>query len=149
MRISAVTVLGFAFAASLAVADDWTREQQAVIDFEKECISTQDAAKLKSCFHEDYAGWGLASPVPLTKSDSETLIDSDFESFERQSLLFKPLSVIVKGDTAVVSYIDAGKTTDRRSGEVEYYTQRWTDVLIREGGRWYWISDHGSDVPGE
>ena len=46
----------------------------------------------------------------------------------------------------VVSYVDAGKITNKRTNEVEYYTQRWTDVCIKDGGKWYWILDHGVDI---
>jgi hypothetical protein len=65
---------------------------------------------------------------------------------EQRKRLFKPLSVIVKGNMAVISYIDSSKSTNKTTKEVTYSTQRWTDVCLKDGGKWYWISDHGVDI---
>jgi len=127
-------------------AENWTKEQQEVLAFEEACIAAQNADELKACFHQDYVGWGMTSPVPLSNSDQVKLIDESFASFETESLLFKPLSVVVKGNMAVVTYIDAGKSTNKSTDEVEYYTHRWTDVCLKDGGKWYWIADHGVDI---
>jgi L-lactate utilization protein LutB len=54
--------------------------------------------------------------------------------------------VIVKGNMAVVTYIDAGKIKNKSTNEVQEYIQRWTDVCLKDGGKWYWISDHGVDI---
>jgi ketosteroid isomerase-like protein len=130
----------------MALAENWTKEQQEVLAFEEACIAAQNADDLNACFHEDYVGWGMGSPVPLSKADQIRLIEESFASFKTESLVFKPLSVVVKGNMAIVAYIDAGVSTNKRTDEVEYYTQRWTDVCLKEGGRWYWISDHGADI---
>ena len=127
-------------------AEDWTREQQEVLAFERACIAAKTGDDLKACFHEDYVGWGMASPVPLSKEEVSTIIDATFDDTTNESVLFKPLSVVVKGNMAVVSYIDSGKSTNNRTDEVEYYMQRWTDVCLKDGGKWYWISDHGVDI---
>ncbi|MFT5502214.1 MAG: ketosteroid isomerase-like protein [Woeseiaceae bacterium] len=70
-------------------------------------------------------------------------------NFDSETLLFKPLSVIVKGNMAVVTYIQTSKTTNNATDEVEYSTQRWTDVCLKEDGQWTWISDHGVDISGD
>lgn len=69
-----------------------------------------------------------------------------FENNESETMLFKPVSVIVKGNMAVISYIDSSKSTDKTTKETKYSTQRWTDVCLKDGGKWYWISDHGVDI---
>lgn len=43
---------------------------------------------------------------------------------------------------------DSGTSTNNRTDEMEYYMQRWTDVCLKDGGKWYWISDHGVDISG-
>jgi hypothetical protein len=130
----------------IAFAEDWTKEQQEVLAFEEACITTKVANELKGCFHKDYVGWGEGSSVPYSKNDRLKFIDDAFESFDAKSLLFKPLSVIVKGNMAVVTYIAADKSTNKGTKEVKYSTQRWTDVCLKDGGKWYWISDHGVDI---
>lgn len=128
------------------LAEDWTREQQEVLAFERACIAAKTGDELKACFHEDYVGWGMESPVPLSKEEVSRIIDETFDDTTNESVLFKPLSVVVKGNMAVVSYIDSGRSTNNRTDEVEYYMQRWTDVCLKDGGKWYWISDHGVDI---
>lgn len=130
----------------MALAENWTKEQQEVLAFEEVCIAAQNADDVNACFHEDYVGWGMDSPVPLSKTDQIRLIEDSFARTETESLLFKPLSVVVKGNMAVVNYIAAGVSTNKSTDEVEYYTHRWTDVCLKEGGRWYWIADHGEDI---
>lgn len=127
-------------------AEDWTREQQEVLAFERACVAAKTAEQLKACFHEDYVGWGMESPVPLSKEELSKIIDATFDDTTNESILFKPLSVVVKGNMAVVSYIDSGTSTNNRTDEVELYMQRWTDVCVKDGGKWYWISDHGVDI---
>ncbi len=142
-RICLVTAL---LLPILASGEDWTNEQQEVLAFEEACITSKNADELIACFHQDYVGWGMDSTVPVSKADLLNLIADSFENFDTESLLFKPVSVIVKGNMAVVSYIDSGKTTNKTTDEVEYYTARWTDVCLKEGGKWTWISDHGVDL---
>lgn len=129
-----------------AYAENWTKEQQEVLTFEEACLTTNDASVLKDCFHKDFVGWGMGSTVPTSKIDRLKLIDDQYENFESKSLLFKPLSVIVKGNMAVITYVDSAKITDKRTKEVEYYTGRWTDICLKDGGKWYWISDHGVNL---
>lgn len=150
MRISVSGILMSSLLLPLsAFADDWSKEQQEVLAFEEACTNPQDPNEAKACYHEDYVGWSRGSPVALSKNDLLKLIDDEFATTETESLLFKPVSVIVKGNMAVVSYIIVGKATDKRTNEVEHYIHRWTDVSIKDGGKWYWISDHGEDISGD
>ncbi len=132
-----------------ASADNWSKEQLEVLKFEEACVATKDADDFIACFHEDFVGWGQGSTVPTTKTDRLKFIADGFGNSDSETLLFKPLSVIVKGNMAVVTYIQTSKTTNNATDEVEYSTQRWTDVCLKEDGQWTWISDHGVDISGD
>ena len=142
-RICLVSVL---LIPMFAAAEDWSKEQMEVLKFEEACISAKNADDLISCFHEDFVGWGQGYTVPTSKSDRIKWIVDRFENNDFETMLFKPVSVIVKGNMAIISYIDSSKSTDKTTKEVEYSTQRWTDVCLKDGGKWYWISDHGIDI---
>jgi len=129
-----------------ACADDWTKEQMEVLAFEEACVTTNDVDEFMGCFHKDFVGWGLGSQVPTSTTDRLKLMADGFENYESDSLLFKPISVIVKGNMAVISYIQTTKSKNKNTDEVEYSTQRWTDVCLKEGGKWTWIADHGVDI---
>ena len=129
-----------------ALAENWTTEQMEVLAFEEACVTTDDADAFEGCFHEDFVGWGEGFPVPTSKADRLKSIADGFESFKSDTLLFKPISVIVKGNMAVISYIQTSKITNNATDEVEYSTQGWTDVCLKEDGKWTWIADHGVDL---
>lgn len=127
-------------------ADDWSKEQMEVLKFEEACVSAKSADQLIGCFHKDFVGWGSGSTVPTSKADRVKMIVNRFESSERETMLFKPVSVIVKGNMAVISYVASTKSTNKTTKEVRYSTERWIDVCLKDGGKWYWISDHGVKI---
>lgn len=133
----------------LASAGEWSKEQQEVLKFEKACLLAQTADNLMGCFHEDYTGWGQDYQVPLSKADRRSSVVYDFSAFDRELMVFKPLSVIVKGNMAVISYIESDRFTNKTTKEVSFYTGRWTDVCIKENGKWTWIADHGVNISGD
>ncbi len=129
-----------------ASAENWTKEQKEVLAFEEACITTNNVADFMDCFHDDYVGWSEGSTVPLSKSDRQKPAANFFENNDQEILLFKPVSVIVKGNMAVISYVTWYKSTNKTTDEVTNSRDRWTDVCLKEGGKWTWISDHGVDL---
>jgi len=146
LQIKKILLTAVLLLPAYASADNWSKEQMEVLKFEEACISAKSADQLIGCFHKDFVGWGQGSTVPTSKTDREKGIVDRFENNESETMLFKPLSVIVKGNMAVISYIDYSKSTNKTTKEVTYSTQRWTDVCLKDGGKWYWISDHGVDI---
>jgi ketosteroid isomerase-like protein len=146
MKINKILLAAAVLLPAYASADDWSKEQMEVLKFEEACVTTKNVDEFMGCFHKDFVGWGQGSTVPTSKADRMKATIDRFENSESESMLFKPLSVIVKGDMAVISYIDSVKSTNKTTKEVEYSTSRWTDVCLKDGGKWYWISDHGVDI---
>lgn len=146
LNIKIILLTAVLLLPAYASADNWSKEQIEVLKFEEACVSAKSADQLIDCFHEDFVGWGLGSTVPTSKADRVKFIVDAFENNDSETMLFKPISVIVKGNMAIISYITSDKTTNRTTQEVEYSTQRWTDVCLKDGGKWYWISDHGLDI---
>ena len=124
-------------------AQDWSAEQKAVWDREVSCVQNRTIAGFESCFHEDFVGWGSNSTVPTTKADRRPFFE---RSFATEDLVFsnvKPLNITVRGDMAVILYIATFTTKNKTTGEETTTTERWTDIMLRDGGRWAWIADHG------
>jgi ketosteroid isomerase-like protein len=145
-RICLVSVL---LVPIVAFTEDWSEEQKEVLAFEEACVTTKDVDEFTGCFHEDFVGWGQGYPVPTSKDDRSKINANGFESFDSDTLLFNPISVIVKGNMAIVSYLQTSKVTNKATEEVEYSTQAWTDVCLKERGKWTWIADHGTDLTGD
>ena len=143
--VVAVTVL-LALAAP-ASAQQWTPEQQELVEFTQGCQASKQT--WLDCFHPDYEAWGdMSFGVPMQKADVEAVGSYWWDVNERLVLHIKPVSITVRGDFAVVLSIYTDTMRNRETGEVVTTTFAWTDICVRENGRWYWIADHGSPVAG-
>ena len=105
-KITNMLVVSILLFPMFATAENWTQDQQEVLAFEEGCISTDDADELISCFHDDFVGLGIGmGSVPTSKADRAKMIVDDFENSDADLVLFKPLSVYVNGNMAVISYV--------------------------------------------
>jgi ketosteroid isomerase-like protein len=131
-----------------AQAQQWTAAQQEVWEFEEACWATQDLEVAMACFHDDFLGWGIpAYPVPTSKADRRPFFARDFETEETVFLYLKPLAIKMHGNVAIVLYLVTYTTKNKATGEETTATRRWTDICLKEGGRWTWIADHGGVIP--
>ena len=126
-----------------ARAQTWSAAQQEVWDFELECfnaIVTDDLQVRHACFHNDYVGWSPGAPVPMPYSP-----ERDEWNLARVNAKFAeatPLNILVYGNFAVVHYMVRG-TNIREDGSSQTNWTAWTDILLKEDGKWSWIADHG------
>lgn len=146
-RVGIVVLSVALFLPLAAQAQQWSAEQQEVWEFEKACWEAEDLEVILGCFHQDYVGWAdQALSTPLNKADRRVLIGRSYETEDLAWLFLKPLEIKVHGDMAVVLYVATGTNKNKESGEETQFTALWTDVLLKEGGSWAWIADHGSPI---
>jgi len=130
------------------MADDWTPEQQDVLAWQQQCISTENFDEFQSCFHKDFVGLGMElGPMPTSKTERMQLEREQWESVASSLVLFKPLSVYVNNDFAAIGYVAWYEQTNRETGAQDTVAFRWLDILLNDNGTWYWISDHGVKGP--
>jgi len=130
-----------------AQAQEWTAEQQEIWEFEKACWDLEELEAGLACFHEDFIGWGTGElSVPTSKADRRALRVRALETQDATFLLLKPLDIKVHGNVAVVVYIATGSNKNKATGEETNFTQRWTDIALKEGDTWTWIADHGESL---
>lgn len=132
----------FLVTPTLSAAQTWSREQQEVWAFEVACARMSPEERVAQCFHESYTGWyaGDAAPVDLDAMKAASPYWSDAEL-----ITTRPLMITVVGDVAVVHYMVQYRVTDE-AGVSTMTWFRWTDVLLKQGGRWGWIADAGGEV---
>ena len=96
--------------------------------------------------HPNALVWPKEIPGPRNKAslDRWTRYDSDSTTTLQQELF--PLGIVVQGNMAVVHYRyqEARENTKK---ERKIVTGRFTDVLIKEDGRWTFIAWAGGDDP--
>ncbi len=108
-------------------------------EFELQCLEMTGAERLAQCFHADYVGWPAGEPLP---GDWQALKDAQPFYEEITFVSARPLSIKVYGDVAVVHYMSQWNTPEA-DGTPRLTWDRWTDVAMKDGGRWSWIADAG------
>jgi len=90
----------------------------------------------------DFMGWPKSSPAPRGKES--TSMWREFNNDQQKGLTHElyPLSIVVHGDMAVAHYLysSAVQTKDKKT---EVSNGRYTDILVRDGNAWKFISWHG------
>jgi len=115
-----------------AVEAIWTAEERGDNDQADEMIS------------EDFMGWPKSSPAPRGKTS--TSMWREFNNDLQKGLTHElyPLSIVVHQDMAVAHYLYSS-AVQTKGKQVEVSNGRYTDILVRDGDEWKFISWHGGD----
>lgn len=135
--------------ASNAAAQTWTPEQQEIWRFEQQqwdMAKSKDLSWIDTMVHPNISYWDVDRPAPQNRASLMRWSRySSANSTVLEQELF-PISVTITGNLAVVQY-RYQLATENYKKERETVTGRYTDVLIREGGRWLFIAWAGGDDP--
>ena len=128
-------------------AQQWTPEQQEVWEFEIRCYQVwidKDYEGRKSCFHEEYRGWfsNYSMPLPL----NEKLDQRAFDKNKWVGFNLMPHRISIHGNIAIIQY-SGTLIVEGPDGEDTTNWVHWTDIALKENGRWSWIADHGHPGP--
>jgi ketosteroid isomerase-like protein len=141
----AVAVSAFLFSNSAAYAQGSADDQAAVWATVEEIWSAEergDDTWVDTHLSADFVGWPADSPAPRTKG--ATRMWARFNAEQSKGLLHElyPLSIVVHGDVAVAHYLYsmAAQTKDKKT---VMSNGRYTDILVRDGTTWKFISWHG------
>ena len=90
----------------------------------------------------DFMGWPAESPAPRSKASTRMWARFNAEQSKGLAHELYPLSIVVHGDMAIVHYL---YTVVEQSKDRKVVTSngRYTDVLVRDGAAWKFISWHG------
>jgi ketosteroid isomerase-like protein len=107
-----------------------------------------DNDEIDALLTDDFMGWSNGAPTPRGKASSRMW--RRFQQEQEKSVQHElfPLSIVVHGDMAVAHYLYTN-AMQNKDGEVALANGRYTDVLVREGDTWKFISWHGGDDAGE
>ncbi|MCH7876508.1 MAG: nuclear transport factor 2 family protein [Gemmatimonadetes bacterium] len=149
LGLTLATVLFAVAVPSATAAQEWSSEQREVWSFVERCtqaFADGDIEAGNACLHEDFSGFAPGDDHLRGKryilAFNAVLADQTPEAFA-----LRPLDIQVHGNFAFVHYLYTEAQRDE-DGEVEMSTVAWTDLLIKDNGRWYWIGDHGHRVGG-
>jgi ketosteroid isomerase-like protein len=140
-----LALFGLLFLSVPLSAQEWSAEQKEAWASEVaywKALADQNESAVLAYLHDDYKGWLYGATLPAGKAAAKASWAHDFPLTEVFYHEVTPISILVKGDTAVAHYVIAAHYKNEK-GEHESFEQRWTDTLVKEGGKWLLLADHG------
>ncbi len=144
--MTATRVLALLLMAALspiAYSREWSADQLEVWSRLTSCwamFETGPFEDFAACYHEDYIGWYFEDPVPMPFS--EKYIKFIQERTPRLIHVLQPREILIHGNTAIAHY-SALVAVQGEDGEAISAWESWTDTLVKEGGVWQILGDHG------
>lgn len=135
--------------AGAAGAQTWTPEQQEIWKLEQQqwqMSKDKDLTWIDKMVHPNMTYWETGAPVPQNVSSLtrwNRFTNAGTTVLEQEIF---PISCTITGNVAVAQY---GYQVARENykKERESLWGHYTDVLIKEGGRWLFIAWAGGDEP--
>ena len=128
-----------------AAAQSWSKAEQEAwkaVETVWAADSSGNTAEFLSFFHDDYRGWPWGMRAPSTKRMVSKYFHWRHKNLTVNVYNLVPMSIIVKGNTAVAHYLFSRMTTNK-DGKSEWIEGRWTDIMVKQGGSWKLIADAG------
>jgi Domain of unknown function (DUF4440) len=149
-RLACVLAAGCIVAvAGSAAAQTWTAEQQEIWKFEQQqwqMEKSKDASWIETMVHPNLHYWAVGSPMPQDKASLVrwTRYTSAESTVLEQELY--PIAATITGNVAVVQYrYQIARENDKKERETVW--GHYTDVLVKENGKWLFIAWEGGDDP--
>jgi hypothetical protein len=144
--LACVVLLACAGAAS---AQTWSPEQQEVWKLEQQqwqMAKDKDLTWIEKMVHPNLSYWSNDAPAPQTReSVARWNRYSNANDTVLEQELF-PLAIVITGNVAVVQYHYQIARENLKKERATAFG-RYTDVLVKEGGRWLFIGWAGGDDP--
>jgi len=153
MRSFALASLALLIAVP-AASQQWTAEEQEIIDFTNGCWEMWQQENVDSylsdCWHEDITFWWSENAMPfgarwVSRASRFWFGQTDMAVWDVQ-----PHRINIFGDAAVFHYQLLG-VDDPAEGPAQFWGNGRTDFLVRENGAWKVVAVHqhrtGEDQP--
>jgi ketosteroid isomerase-like protein len=138
------TVVLCIFSACLLAAQTKSNTEQEIMQIEKEMLAALlkgDATPSERYLADSYVFTG---PDGVSMGKAQSVEDLKSGNLKLQAASLDNPKVQVYGDTAVVTYSSNDKGTYK--GKDISGKTRWTDVFVKQKGRWTIVASHGSFV---
>ena len=135
--------------AGVASGQTWSAEQQEIWKLEEkqwQMAKDKDMGWIEAMVHPNLSYWESGAPAPQTKASLArwNRYDSGNSTVLEQELF--PHSITVTGNVAVVNY-HYRIARESYKKERETVHGRYTDVFVKDGGRWLFLAWTGGDDP--
>ena len=141
-RVVATAVLALSVMSGAARAAEWSPEQQDVWNLEQQqwaMSKSKDLSWIDTMVHQNMRFWETGAPMPRDKASLKhwDRFEADNSTTLEQEIY--PISATITGNIAVVQYHYVVASENYKT-ERKTMTGHYTDVLIKENGRWMFIA---------
>jgi ketosteroid isomerase-like protein len=136
--------------ATAGFAQDSAKQEAQVWNLEKaywEYVKTNDLAKYRALWHEDFLGWPFVSSAPVRKDHiTDWITANTSKGVKLQSYSIEQLAIHVTGNVAIDHYRIKAKWANNEETEVRTDAFRITHTWIRTNGEWQIIGGMSAPV---
>lgn len=135
--------------SGVVAAQTWNAEQQELWRFEElqwKLSAEKDNSWIEKMVHPNLSYWDSEKSAPQSKASLVRWSRYMNESATVLQQELFPASIVITGNLAVVQYRYL-MARENYKKERETITGRYTDVLVKENGRWLFIAWSGGDDP--
>lgn len=125
-------------AAAAGATENWTKDQQAVVDVFKtweQAELARDHARIMSLMAPDMTFWNFKKPGPLDRAGFEKMMTDFAQQMKTSAFSIRTDSVLTKGEFALAHGHYAEAYTNPK-GTLIKVTGPWTATLLRAGDKW-------------
>jgi ketosteroid isomerase-like protein len=149
-KIFAIILFAVLFLSGKNYAQQWSAEQKEVwAGVEKYWdVNQSNPMDFLQYFDDSYLGWSYENGAPSGKSDVTKSFSYWTKKGKEQYHIITPARIWVNGDFAYVHYYYT-QVTEGSDGKPNTERGRWTDILMKKGGKWMLVGDHGGEIKHE
>ncbi len=126
----------------------WTDAQKEVWKAVQSYWQVDTIDALMDRIHPDYIGWGPVDPMPADKPTCRLQLANLMNTRKSHIITIAPAGMRLFGNVAVACYYYTELYTNFE-GKRCVEQGRWTDVLMKQDGKWLLIADHGGPLANE
>jgi ketosteroid isomerase-like protein len=121
-----------------------TSVEQALMQIEQELTDTLIKGDPSASERYMAESFTFTAPDGMVSTKAQTIADLKSGALKIGSSKIEDMKVLVYGDTAVVTYRTTDKGTYKGRDISGQY--RWTDVFVKQNGKWQLVSGHGTPI---
>ena len=141
MILAALAVL----VVSVATAQEWSAEQKEVWKVVKWTWDEDDEDWCAKVCHPNLLAWGNENPAPRNREQVSAWWKRTSEMSTTLEAEVTPIGIAIQGNTAVAHYFYSTLSEDK-DGKRTTENGRYTDVLIKEDGKWVYFTWSGGEL---
>ena len=129
-------------------AQEWSAPQKEVwknVEAYWALDAAGDTGGFMAYFDPDYVGWNINDAMPSSKERVSKFIANAHKTTKVLVYNIQPVAIKIHGDIAFVHYYWNEVIKDAE-GKQKEISGRWTDILMKQAGKWVLIGDHGGQT---